>query len=247
MRVSPLACCLIGALLIVPVPFAHAAEASDALRGQLLKTTQALVDALPTGNKAPWENALTEDAVVIDEFGRVASKAESVSSLHPFPSGFSGSIELRHAHAWQYGDTALLQVEECERETVFGQNFVVRYLSLLTFVKQSGEWKVAGYEDVTIPTPPPKLDVPNLVLSDYAGTFRYGPGRAWTITSDHGVLHYVTRPGNPSTVLEPIAKDVFMSGDDEHNLLIFRRDDHGKVIALIERRKFNDLRLDKES
>jgi hypothetical protein len=246
MRVSLLACCLIGAVLVVQISTVHAGEAPAALCDELLKTTQALVDALPVGDKAAWESALTDDAVVIDEFGRVASKTESVASLHPFPAGFSGSIELRNAHAWQYGDTALLRVEEYERETVFGQNLVVRYLSLLTFVRQSGEWKVAGYEDVTIPTPPPKLDVPGLALSDYTGTFRYGPGRAWTITSDHGSLHYVTRPGSPSSVLEPIAKDVFMSSDDEHNLLIFRRDEHGKVIALIERRKFNDLRLDRE-
>ncbi len=34
-----------------------------------------------------------------------------------------------------------------------------------------------------------------------------------------------------------------MGSDDERNLLVFRRDAQGKVNALIERRKFNDLRL----
>jgi len=243
---SSLACFLFGAILTAYLPPIRAAEAPADLRDQLLKTTQALVDALPVGDKAAWERALTDDAVVIDEFGRIANKADSVASLHPFPAGFSGSIELRDAHAWQYGDTALLQVEEYERETVFGQNFVVRYQSLLTFVKQAGAWKVAGYQDVTIPTPPPKLDVPGLAPNDYVGTFRYGPKRAWTITNDHGTLHCVTHPSGQPQVLEPIAKDVFMSSDDERNLLIFRRDEHGKVMALIERRKFNDLRLNKE-
>jgi hypothetical protein len=38
-----------------------------------------------------------------------------------------------------------------------------------------------------------------------------------------------------------------MGSDDERNLLIFRRDEHGKVNALIERRKFNDLRLTREN
>jgi hypothetical protein len=226
---------------------AGAAEAPKPLRDELLQATQALVDAIPEGDKAVWEHTLTDDAVIIDEFGRVAHKADTVASLHAFPEGLSGSIELRDAHVQQYGDTAVLQVEEYERETVFGQHLVVRYQSLLTYVKQPGGWKLAGYEDATIPTAPPKLAVADLALDDYSGTYRYAPQRAWTVSNDHGVLSYVTRPGGPANVLEPIAKDVFMGSDDERNLLIFRRDEHGKVTALIERRKFNDLRLSKQT
>jgi hypothetical protein len=230
-----------------PALSAQAAEAPKALHDELLQITQALVDAIPTGDKAVWERSLTDDAVIVDEFGRVAHKADTVASLHPFPPGLSGSIELRDAHVQQYGDMAILQTEEYERETVFGQNFAVRYQSLLTFVKQSGAWKLAGYEDVTLPTSPPKLAVADLVPDDYSGTYRYAPGRAWKVSSEHGVLSYVTKPGGPANVLEPVAKDVFMGSDDERNLLIFRRDEHGKVNALIERRKFNDLRLTRET
>lgn len=231
--------------LAVPSMPGHAAEAPPALRESLVRITQALVDAIPRGDRAVWSDALADDAVIIDEFGRIAHKADTVASLHPFPQGFSGSIELRDPHAWQYGDTAILQVEEYERETVFGQRFVVRYQSLLTFVKQQGAWKLAGYEDVTLPTAPPALAVAGLAPDDYVGTYRYAPDRAWTIRNDHGTLQVATRPGAPAHALEPVARDVFMGSDDERNLLIFRRDASGKVDALIERRKFNDLRLDR--
>jgi hypothetical protein len=225
----------------------RADDAPKPLRDDLLKITQALVDAIPLGNQSVWQQTLTDDAVIIDEFGRVAHKGDTVASLHPFPQGLSGSIELRDAHAQQYGNTAILQVEEYERETVFGQHFVVRYRSLLTFVRQSSEWKLAGYEDVTVPNSPPRLDVAPLDLADYTGTYRYAPNRAWTVSNKNGVLTYVTKPDGPINVLDPIAKDVFMGSDDERNLLIFRRDEHGKVNALIERRKFNDLRLTRGS
>lgn len=221
----------------------HAAPDPHELRGELLQITQALVDAIPLGDRDPWKRLLTEDAVIIDEFGRVAHKADMIASLHPFPPGLAGSIELRDAHVQQYGNTALMQVEQYERETVFGQKLVVRYQTLLTFVRQSGGWKLAGYEDVTIPTAPPELSVAGLVPGDYTGTYRYAPERAWTVTDRDGVLSYVTHPGGRPNVLHPIARDVFMGSDDERNLLIFRRDDHGRVDALIERRKFNDLRL----
>lgn len=247
MRMRPLvpSLCLLAGLVLTAST--QADEAAKPLRDQLLQITQALVDAIPAGDKAVWERTLADDAVVVDEFGRIAHKTDAVAALHPFPAGFSGSIELRDAHAYSYDDTAILQVEEYERESVFDQHFIVRYQSLLTFVRAAGAWKLAAYEDVTIPTAPPKLAVSGLALDDYAGTYRYGPNRAWKVRDDHGVLSYVTRSGAPANVLEPIAKDVFMGSDDERNLLIFRRDEHGKVDALIERRKFNDLRLVKES
>lgn len=221
----------------------QASPAPDALRSQLLRITQQLVDAIPLGDRGPWQRWLADDAVIVDEFGRIAHKADTVASLRPFPAGFSGSIELRDAHVRQYGDSAVMQVEQYERETVFGQQLVVRYQTLLTFVRQAGEWKLAGYEDVTLPTAPPELHVAGLAPSDYTGTYRYAPGHAWTVVDRHGVLSYTTHAGGTANVLQPVAKDVFMGSDDERNLIIFRRDAHGRVDAVIERRKFNDLRL----
>lgn len=245
MRMRTLGFLWAAGILLGPLSSVQAAEAPKSLQDELLRTTQALVDALPTGDKGVWEKALTDDAVVIDEFGRIAHKADTVASIHAFPKGFSGSIELRDPHVQQYGDTAILQVEEYERETVFGQQLVVRYQSLLTFVKQGNEWKLAGYEDVTLPTEPPKLAVADLALRDYEGSYRYAPERIWKISSEQGELRVVTRSGAHANVLQPIGKDVFMGSDDERNLFIFRRGADGKVNALIERRKFNDLRLDR--
>lgn len=91
-----------------------------------------------------------------------------------------------------------------------------------------------------------RLDVPRLVLADYTGTYRYAPGRAWTLTVDHGVLGIVAHAGGKPSALQPVARDVFMGTDDERNLFVFQRDDHGRVVALIERRKFNDLRLGRD-
>ena len=96
---------------------------------------------------------------------------------------------------------------------------------------------------MTLPTEPPTLKVNDLAIADYPGTYSYGPNRAFTVAADNGNLFYTTKAGGPHTALGPIAKDVFMSGGDERNLVIFRRDASGRVVELIERRKFNDLRM----
>jgi|SRR6201996_184527 len=223
-----------------------AEEAPATLSQQIVKITQDLMDGIGTGDKALWQRTLTDDALIVDEFGRMQSKQEMVDSLRPFPAGFSGSIQIRQPKLRQYGDTVVLQAEGYEQETVFGQSLVVRYINLMTYVKRGDEWKLAGYEAVTLPTPPPKLDLAGLKLGDYVGVYRYAPDRAWTFTVKNGVLGYVTKAGRPFIALDPVARDVFMGTDDERNLLVFRHDAQGHVTELIERRKFNDLHLQRE-
>ncbi|HEY3521786.1 MAG TPA: nuclear transport factor 2 family protein [Rhodanobacteraceae bacterium] len=237
---------LLAALSIAPAMAAfgaHAEPASAQVRSEIVSLSQQLMDAIGDGRKDVWQHVAADDAIIVDEFGRRQGKKDIVDSLRPFPTGFSGSIEIRDPRVNAYGDTAVIECEEYERETVFGQKLVVRYIAVNTFVRRNGQWKLVAMEDVTLPTPPPKLAVTGLHLVDYAGTYRYGPDRAWTFSVHGDQLSYVTKSGRPAIAADPIARDVFMEDNDERNLLIFRRDTSGRVKALIERRKFNDLVL----
>jgi len=226
---------------------AAATAASDAeVQTKLVALAQELMDALIPGKADVWERVLADDAVIVDEFGRIQSKREAVESVHPFPQGLSGSIEIRDPKLHLHGDTAVLEGEMYEKESVFGQQLVVRYIFTNTFVRDGADWKLLAASDVTLPTEPPKLDVAGLVLGDYAGSYAYGPGRAFSVAVENGALYYTTKPGGPHTALDAVAKDVFMSGGDERNLVIFRRDAAGRVDELIERRKFNDLRMKRD-
>lgn len=226
---------------------AGAAEASPQVRDAVVASAQALYDALGTDKSDVWQRTLTDDAVILDEFGRRQNRAEAVKDIRPFPPGFSGSIEIRDAHVAIYGDTAVLDCEAYEKETVHGQKLVVRYKNIFTFVKQGGAWQVAALVAVTLPTPPPPLEVRDVHVEDYGGTFRWGPGRAFIVSASAGKLSYVTREGGAPTALDPLAKDVFMEGGDEKNIVIFRRGAGGRVEELIERRKFNDLHAKRET
>jgi len=99
---------------------------------------------------------------------------------------------------------------------------------------------------VTVPTQPPLLTVADLHFGDYTGVYRWGPDRAHTVSILGIRLVYTTRAGGAPTLLDPIARDVFMDAGDERNLYIFRRGADGRVTELLERRKFNDLRMTRE-
>lgn len=240
-------CHTLFAFVAMSATAAIADEPPAAVQNELVAITQELMDALVPGKADVWQRWLIDDAMITDEFGRRQTKKEAVESIHPFPQGLSGNIQIRDPRVHVYGDTAVLDCEEYETETVFGQKFIVRYLAMNTYVRRDGAWKVAAMMDVTLPTPPPPLDVRDLRLGDYPGTYRYGPERAFLVAVEDGKLVFRTKAGRPANALDPLAKDVFMGGDDEKNILIFRRDKAGKVVELVERRKFNDLHMQRDS
>jgi len=238
---------LLPLLVLMTSSSAGAAEAQGAIRDAIVASAQSLYDALTAGKPEVWERLLTADAVVMDEFGRRQTRAEIVKDIHPFPPGFSGKLEVRDPHVHVYGDSAaVLDCEAYEEETVFDQKLLVRYKFMFTFVRQGKDWKLAGLAGTTLPTEPPALEVPDVRLGDYPGTYRWGPDRVFIVSVTDGKLAHARKAGGPATALAPLAKDVFMEGGDERNLIIFRRGADGRVQELIERRKFNDLHAKRE-
>ena len=88
---------LVFATLLLPFA-AHADEPTAAVRKQIVDLTQQLMDGLGEGKADVWQRALLDDALITDEFGRRQTKKEAVDSIHPFPAGISGSIEVRDPH-----------------------------------------------------------------------------------------------------------------------------------------------------
>ncbi len=154
---------------------ASATAATERENTEIVKRAQILFDALAPGDVAVWREALTDDAVLVDEFGRRQTKAEALRDMRPLPTGFSGSIEIRRPKVHFYPQTAILDCEMFEQEKVFEQELTVRYLATLVFVRQGRGWKLAAMETVTLPTPPPRLEVRDVPLFDYPGTYTYGP------------------------------------------------------------------------
>src|SRR5205823_590973 len=94
---------------------------------ELVRRTQALFDAVATGNQAPWKENFAEDAMYFDEKGRSMDKAALVADVTPLPAGYSGTIQLVNPHSRMHGETAILSYDLNETEQIFGQNLTARY------------------------------------------------------------------------------------------------------------------------
>ena len=220
---------------------AHAAlaEPNKITQEELVRRTQELVDSIAVGNRTLWKTYFAEDAVYTDETGKTMDKPALVANVSPLPKGYSGTIKVVKPQSRIVGQTAVLSYDLDETETIFGQVLHARYHGTDTWLWRDGRWQiVAGqllrfYEDPAIGTIDPAH------LDDFVGTYELAPGVSLTVSREGSQL-YSKRGDAPKTLLQPESPDLFFRPDIEGRRL-FRRNDSGKVDALIDRRNNEDL------
>jgi hypothetical protein len=207
--------------------------------GDLVRRTQEIMDAVASGDRKPFEEYFAEDSMIFDEKGRSMDKKAFVADQSPLPAGYSGSIRLVRPQSRILGDTAILSYDLDETETIFGQALKARYHATDTWVRRNGEWQIVAeqalryYEDPA----PAKLDLKK--YPDYIGTYELAPGTTLTITAEGADL-FSQRVGRGKERLITEAPEIFFVKGVEGRRL-FRRDERGRVDALINRRNNEDL------
>jgi len=206
---------------------------------ELVRRTQEIVDAAGSGDRTPFEKYFAADCMIFDEKGRSMDKKAFVDDQSPLPAGISGSIEVVKPQSRILGDTAILSYDLDETETIFGQELKARYHETDTWIRRNGEWQIVAeqvlryYEDPAPGKPDPKK------YQDYAGTYELTPGTTLTVWSEGGKL-LSQRTGRSKDLLLPEATDIFFRKAVEGRRL-FRRDEKGRVDALIDRRNNEDI------
>jgi hypothetical protein len=205
---------------------------------ELVRRTQELYDAIVPGNKEPWKKYFADDCIYSDEKGRTLDKPKLVADIASLPPGYSGEIKVTRAQSRIHGDTAVLSYDLDETETIFAQNLYARYHVTDTWLHRNGQWQIVAsqamryYEDPAIG----KVDPKN--FADYTGTYELAPGQARAVlVKDEKLL--VERNGKAEQLF-PETCDLFFRKGVEGRIL-FRRGDHGRVDALIDRRNNEDV------
>ncbi|MFZ0999238.1 MAG: DUF4440 domain-containing protein [Candidatus Sulfotelmatobacter sp.] len=206
---------------------------------ELVRRTQEIVDAVASGDRRPFEKYFAADSMIFDEKGRSMDKKAFVADQSPLPAGYSGSIKVVNPQSRILGDTAILSYDLDETETIFSQVERARYHETDTWMRRNGDWQIVAeqvlryYEDPAAGKPDLKRYV------DYVGTYELAPGNVLTVSIEGADL-FSQRPGKVKNLLVPEAPDIFFVKGVEGRRL-FRRNEKGRVEALIDRRNNEDV------
>jgi hypothetical protein len=216
-----------------------AAENEKITQDELVRRTQELFDAVAGGDQAPWKQYFAADAVYFDEKGRSMDKTALVADVTPLPKGYSGSIKLVKLQSRIIGHTAILTYDLDETETIYGQNLTARYHGTDTWMFRDGRWQIVAGQMLRYYEDPASGKVDAMRLSDYVGTYELAPGITLTV-SRQGDQLYAKRGDRAQELLVPETCDLFFRPGVEGRRL-FRRNENGKVDALIDRRNNEDV------
>ena len=230
-------------LLLLPLLFgATAAHAADdpALAAELKIRTQAMIDAIPPGDKSVWDAALDPGVIYVTENNVVMGKAEVLKDLTPLPSGLIGKAFAIDYRLQRYGDVAVATYINDEGLDYHGQHVQTRYRVSDTWARRPGVWKMVASQTFAVLDDPPALALPPTRLADYAGTYALTPGIKAVIRVD-GVRLLAKREGRPERELKAEAPDLFFTPGSPRSRRVFLRDAAGHVTGFADRREGHDI------
>jgi Domain of unknown function (DUF4440)/Domain of unknown function (DUF3471) len=223
--------------LLLTCSVSWADDSPTITQNELMQRTQQLLDAYATGDHSPFSLHLTEDATFFDD--NDMDKTALLESIHPLPSGYSGSIRIEHAKARFAPGVAILAFDAIETETVFGQVLHARYHMTDTWLFRNGRWQIVAGETLRYYEDPAPGNVAAQRLSDYLGSYQLAPGVVIKITASGDQL-YAQRGSQKPYKLLPESPDMFFRPGVEGRKL-FHRDASNQVDLLIDRRNNEDL------
>ncbi|HXA86073.1 MAG TPA: DUF4440 domain-containing protein [Candidatus Dormibacteraeota bacterium] len=224
---------------ILPIAWGGVADEPKITQDELVRRTQELFDSVAPGNAEPFQKYFAEDAMFFDEKGRSMDKPALVKDVQPLPKGYSGTIKLVRPKSHIEGNVAILSYDLDETETIFGQNMTARYHETDTWMRRDGRWQIVAGQVLRYYEDPAAGKADASKFQNYIGTYRLGPERKMTVTSEDGHL-YATRNGRPREELIPEGSDIFFRKGVEGRTL-FGTGGNGKVEKLIDRRNNEDV------
>jgi hypothetical protein len=205
---------------------------------ELVRRTQELLDAIVPGNQEPWKKYYAEDCIFADEKGRQFDKAKLIADISPLPSGYSGTIKVVNPVSRIFTEVAVLSYDADETETVFGQHLTARYHTTDTWLRRKGVWQIVASQTMRYYEDPRVGKADPAQFAEFSGVYELGPGQMRRVFAEDDNL-FVERNGKREQLF-PESADIFFRKGVEGRIL-FRKDDGGKIDALIDRRNNEDV------
>jgi len=205
----------------------------------LVKTTQALLDAITAGDSTPWARHLAPNWVLADEEGQLITRSEFLSGLRPLPTGQQGKLTLTRRRVIGGPAVAVTSYDADEEHHYYGQLLLTRFHVTDTWVRSGGRWLQLASQVTALPRPIAGVPVSARLAADYAGTYALTPELSLTVAStDSGLV--LARPGRPEQRLHALDDRLFIR-HGVRGFWVFERDSSGAVAKLVNWRDNNPV------
>lgn len=203
-------------------------------------TEQRLMDAIATGDKAPWDRVMDARCAFTTEEGQVLSRQRFLDELRPLPPGLKGGITVKELTVDEQPEFAIVRYLLDEWESVFGQRLTTQYRTTDTFRRVGDTWKLVASHTSVVTHDPPAQQVSTAGWPAFAGRYRLLPD-GWTFTVElrDGALWGGRDPKKLQRLI-PLAPDAFVVSGALGDW-IFVSDAHGRATHIVELRKFEPL------
>ncbi len=206
---------------------------------ELIRLEQALMDTIPSGNTALWEQLLDPAFFIVTEDGSRLERAAFLQTIHPLPPGFSGYIKIIRPKLNFNNDMAVVSYLADEHEFVFDQQLHTSYSTMDTWIRKNGLWKLLVSQVFEVPQLPPAIALPAAQQAVFTGVYRLMDTISCTIIMQHDTLFIQKKTGSKQALL-PETPTIFFRQTDSRGRKIFATDAAGRM-QMLERRNGQDL------
>lgn len=231
------------AILVIASPLSFAqtksgeATSTRPFEREIIELEQERLNAFARDDKATFERLVTDDLTMTHSSGEVADKAGLMAVMRPStPERPLPALSTEDVKVRVYGDAAVMTGRLVETARDGRRVVVLRFTN--TYIKQHGRWRMSAgqltilsRERASIKSDPKSYDA-------YVGQYRNPAGRILNVVREGDKL--MVEAGGQKEELFPAAEaQFFIKAADV--LLVFVKDERGRVIRLINRRPNGDV------
>jgi hypothetical protein len=219
---------------------AGSAGADPAVVQELRQNTQALLDALASGDVRVWDRLLDARAIQVDENDVVRTKSEQLANIKPLGPGLTGKLEIDDFQVALAGNVAVVTHEDKEYLDYHGQVIHSRFRMTDTWIRTPQGWRQLASQELAVLQDPPAMALEASALCSYAGRYALTDQIIGTMQCRGGELIF-ERAGRPERRFLAEVPDVFFEPGAPRTRRIFLRDQDGHITGFVDRREARDI------
>ena len=230
-------------ILVIAAPLNFAQTKSDEVtptspvEQEIINFERERLKAFAQDDKAKFEQLVTDDLTMTHSSGEIANKAELMAVMRPStPERPLPALSIEDANVRVYGDAAIMTGKLLE--TARDGRRVVVYRFTNTYIKQKGRWRMSAGQLTTLSRERASIKLDPKSYDAYVGQYRNPAGRILNVVREGDKL--TAEAGGQKVELFPTAEGQFFLKDADV-LLVFIKDERGRVIRLINRRPNGDI------